>query len=286
MHYYEDPDFYFDAIFLSPHKFLGGPGTPGILIAHNKLFRNEEPYCPGGGTVRFVCNDYKKYIDDPEKRETGGTPNIVGCIKAGLAFQLKDEIQHYITKREKQINLYVGSYLRDLEELGLRLVGPKHQVHKYPVYSFTIKDLHYNFIVVLLNDLFGIQSRGGVSCCSLYAQNLLQIDKKHQKTIYQQIIAGHGVPNEYGWCRVSFHYSMPPYMISYILESIKFIAQYGDQFISAYKYCEEKNSWTYDKFNPAYPQLNFHDQIHTKDLYVSAHMLQHQMLSAFDHLPR
>jgi selenocysteine lyase/cysteine desulfurase len=281
MHSYEDPDIYFDAIFLSPHKFLGGPGAPGILIAHNKLFRNEEPYCPGGGTVRFVCNDYKKYIEDPEKRETGGTPNIIGCIKAGLVFQLKDELQHYIIKRELQINQQVGAYLHTLEMYGLRLIGPA-SAHKCPVYSFTIKDLHYNFIVVLLNDLFGIQSRGGVSCCSLYAQNLLRIDKKHQKNIYQQIIGGHGVPNEYGWCRVSFHYSMPTYMIDYILDAIKFIVQHGHQFISLYMYSEEKNSWTHAGFKNIYPKLDFHDQLHTKDIHVSHTKLRHQLHFAYD----
>lgn len=270
MHSHEDPDIYFDAIFLSPHKFLGGPGTPGILIAHNKLFRNEEPYCPGGGTVRFVCNDYKKYIEDPEKRETGGTPNIIGCIKAGLVFQLKDEILPYITKRETQINNQVNKYLQALEIYGLHIIGPKftNVFNKYPVYSFVIEGLHYNFIVVLLNDLFGIQTRGGVSCCSLYAQDLLHINKKHQKTIYRQIIDGHGVPNEYGWCRVSFHYTMPVPMIDYILESIKYVAQHGHEYIEDYIYCEAKNSWSHMSFKGFNKKLDFHDQTHTKDIYL------------------
>lgn len=276
MHSHEDPDIYFDAIFLSPHKFLGGPGTPGILIAHNKLFRNEEPYCPGGGTVRFVCNDYKKYIEDPEKRETGGTPNIIGCIKAGLVFQLKDELIHYIAKREAQINQQVSTFLAKVA--NLHIVGPTlPTIHdKYPVCSFTISDLHYNFIVVLLNDLFGIQTRGGVSCCSLYAQNLLHINKKHQKTIYRQILDGHGVPNEYGWCRVSFHYSMPPYVIDYILNAIQYVAQYGSQYMEEYTYCETKNSWTHIGYEPMYPQLDFHNQLHTKDIYLTQEKLHQQ----------
>jgi selenocysteine lyase/cysteine desulfurase len=279
MHSYEDPDIYFDAIFLSPHKFFGGPGTPGILIAHNKLFRNEEPYCPGGGTVRFVCNDYKKYIEDPEKRETGGTPNIIGCIKAGLVFQLKDNLIQYITNREIQINNTVDKYLRTLDIFGLQLICPNNSNDKYPVYSFTIKKLHYNLIVVLLNDLFGIQTRGGVSCCSLYAQYLLHIDKKHQDTIYTQIMEGHGVPNEYGWCRVTFHYTMPSYMIDYILESIKFVAQHGHKFIKSYEYSETKNNWSHVNFNAKFPKLDLQQQIHTRDIYLTREMLNLQFAS-------
>lgn len=217
----------------------------GILIAHQNLFKNDVPYCPAGGTVRFACPAYQTYSQDIETKETGGTPNIIGSIKAGLVFDLKNRYQSYITKWEHEIVQHVDSQLRKIP--NIRLINPKNNLNRQPIFSFMINGLHYNLIVVLLNDLFGIQSRGGISCCSLLAQDLLGIDAYHQKLIHDQIVNNQGNPPNYGWCRVTFHYSMPMYIVNYILHAIKFVAEYGPEIAKKkiYKYYPAKNTWMY-----------------------------------------
>ena len=178
-------DGYFDAIYISTHKFQGGPGCPGILIAKKYLFLNDIPYYPGGGTVYFVCHRYIKYYRDPETKETGGTLNILGAIKAGLVFQQKDKKLAQIISRNKEINNQV--YLRLKNIKNLLLLNHQQNNDNVPIYSFKIDKLHYNYIVVLLNDLYGIQSRGGIACCSLYAQFLLNIHSDKQDNICRGI---------------------------------------------------------------------------------------------------
>lgn len=234
---------YFDAIFISTHKFFGGPGTPGILVANQNLFKNSVPYCPSGGTVRFVCPSFQTYNPNIEIKETGGTPDIVGCIKAGLVFDLKNKYQMYISHRDRHLTNYVTSQLKNIP--NLKLLNPIGNSDRQPIFVFTIDKLHYNYVVVLLNDLFGIQTRGGISCCSLLAQELLGIGPDQQQIIYNQIVTDKGVPSNYGWCRVSFHYSMPDYIVEYIVAAIKFVSKYGLVFNKIYKYYPTKNNWLY-----------------------------------------
>ena len=253
---------YFDGIMMSPHKFLGGPGTPGILVANNETFKNKEPFCPSGGTVRFVCKKFTHYNDNLETRETGGTPNIIGCIKAGLVFQLKDSHLQEIIVKNSKINLKVRHFFSSPEILKLKIslvnmpVPVKSHKNQVPIYSFRIENLHYNFVVALLNDLFGIQSRGGVSCCSLYAQHLLKLNSKHREEIYQQIISDKGVAPDYGWCRVTFHYTMSEKTIDYILTAIKTVAIRGAELIKDYNYIPEKNNWNHKKWQIKFPKLS------------------------------
>ena len=280
----EDPDTYFDAIFISPHKFLGGPSTPGLLLANYKLFKNEVPFCPGGGTVRFVCKKFNHYIDDPERRETGGTPNIIGCIKAGLVFQLKDELLPFIQRRDRAISKRVHPFLESLP--GIQLIGPasKLKVDQFPVYSFTVQGLHYNLVVVLLNDLFGLQTRGGVSCCSVYAEHLFHLCRQKRDKIYKQIVTNHGVPGEYGWCRVSFHYTMTDAVVSYILQAIAFVAAHGAAFLPAYDYVEDKNIWVYKGFKATPPVLDYHLANGEPDVPLTPGILREQYRAAFQGL--
>ena len=234
---------YYDAIFISTHKFFGGPGSPGILIAQQNLFKNNIPFCPAGGTVRFVCPSFKTYIPDIETKETGGTPDIIGSIKVGLAFDLKVKYQSFISNRDKYLVTYVQTRL--LKIPNLQLLNPIENINRQPIFIFLIKEIHYNLVVILLSDLFGIQTRGGISCCSLLAQDILGIDQQKQKQIYEQIISDKGVPSNYGWCRISFHYSIPDYIIEYILKAIEIIAIYGHLFKNIYKYNTIKNTWLY-----------------------------------------
>jgi selenocysteine lyase/cysteine desulfurase len=243
MHQNDSKGQYYDAIYISSHKFYGGAGTPGLLIAQKNLFKNEVPYCPAGGTVKFACPLYQTYSNNIETKETGGTPNILGSIKTGLVFDLKDRFQEYISQWEKRMLVYIQNKMVRIG--GIRILNPLDNLHRQPIFSFMIDGLHYNMIVVLLNDLYGIQSRGGISCCSLLAQDLLKISPREQQKIHDQIVSDKGMPADYGWCRVSFHYSMPIYIVDYIIEAITTIAHYGAMFQKLYKYYPARNTWVY-----------------------------------------
>ena len=249
-------DSYYDAIFISPHKFLGGVGTPGLLVARHELFKNEIPYYPGGGTVRFVCRKFKHYSDDPEISEQGATPNIVGSIRTGLAFMLKEQNQTYIELREKEINNIAINFFRMNPEIKLIGLTDNIPLNKIPIYSFQIKDFHYNYIVVLMNDLFGIQTRGGISCCSVYAQSLLKIEEDKQKKIYDCIIAGKGTPNNYGWCRITLNYMMCDSEVYYILDAIKYIYLYGENFKNEYEFIPKGSSYKHKNYEYNFTKLS------------------------------
>lgn len=275
---------YYDAIFISVHKFFGGPVSPGILIAHHKLFKNEVPYCPAGGTVTFACAEYQRYSQDVETKETGGTPNIIGSIKAGLAFDFKNRYQSYISFWDQSITPYIQSQLVKIP--NIKIINPLINLHRQPIFSFMVNGMHYNLIVVLLNDLFGIQSRGGISCCSLLAQDILGIGPRERKIIDDQISHNRGNPGNYGWCRVSFHYSMPMFLIDYIINAITFVAYYGVQFQNLYKYYPDKNTWMYcpndcpwDDFSHVRLSLDDADK-KTHTVYLTQQILSKQMTDA------
>ena len=93
-----------DAIFFSPHKFLGGPGSSGVLIFNKELYKNDIPDSPGGGTVKWTnrWGGYS-YISDIEVKEDGGTPGFLQGMKAALAVSLKEKMgTDNIMKREKE----------------------------------------------------------------------------------------------------------------------------------------------------------------------------------------
>jgi len=157
-----------NALFFSPHKFLGGPGTPGILIADKELFKNRVPMTPGGGCVIKVCSKSITYDPDIEKKETGGTPNILGIIRIKKILQLKKLFIDYIKKREEELTKKIFNYAKNINNLIIIL--PDITKDRLPILCVAIKNLHYNFIVVLFNDLFSIQTRGGVSCTGILAE--------------------------------------------------------------------------------------------------------------------
>ena len=241
---------YIDILVFSLHKFLGGPNTPGLLVVREQCCKNNIPFCPGGGTVRFVTEQIQKYSDDIETRENGGTPNIVGSIKAGLCFELKDNYQTFITKKEKWLVRYINKYMENLVSQNMvEVINPKDNLHRLPILSFKVKDIHYNLVVVLLNDLFGIQSRGGISCCSMYAQKILDISDEKKEYIYKSIIKDKGVPSFYGWCRITFHFSMPKHIVDFILNAIEFVSKNAKIFKPYYLYDAKKNNWYYSNPN-------------------------------------
>ena len=203
----EGEDAHKDAIFLSPHKFVGGPGTPGILVAKKKLFRNRVPAVPGGGTVAYVSGVEHSYFKDIVLREEGGTPEIIGSIRAGLVFQLKGAVgADAIMKREHQ---FIEEAIREWSaDPKIRVLG-NPRAERLGIVSFMVRHgerfLHHNFVVALLNDLFGIQARGGCSCAGPYGHRLLDIDLTRSKAYEEEILRGcEGVKP--GWVRVNFNY--------------------------------------------------------------------------------
>ena len=203
----DDPLAYKDAVFISPHKFIGGPGTPGVLVARRELFRNRVPSMPGGGTVAYVNPEEHVYLTDIEHREEGGTPAIVESIRAGLVFGLKAAVGvDAIREREER---FIHRALHRWEaNPAIEILG-SHQAERLSIVSFVVRRdgryLHHNFVVALLNDLFGIQSRGGCSCAGPYGHRLLGIDPETSHEFEREITRGcEGIKP--GWVRVNFNY--------------------------------------------------------------------------------
>ena len=172
-----DPGIAKDAVFISPHKFIGGPGTPGVLVAKRRLLTNTVPTVPGGGTVSYVSATDHSYVTDPAHREEGGTPAIVESIRAGLVFHLKRAVgEGLIEELEEEFVTRAIASWKGNERIQI-LGNP--DARRLSIVSFLIRHqdryLHHNFVVALLNDLFGIQARGGCSCAGPYGHRLLGI---------------------------------------------------------------------------------------------------------------
>ena len=212
-----------DAIFFSPHKFLGGPGSAGVLIFNKKLYNRDIPDHPGGGTVDWT-NPWggHRYLDDIEAREDGGTPAFLQTIKAAMCISLKDEmgVDKIMTREHKLLDI-LWRIIKPLP--NLHILAPQHK-ERLAVISFYIDDLHYNLGVKILNDKFGIQSRGGCSCAGTYGHYLLNIDQIHSKQITDLIDMG-DYSEKPGWIRVSLHPTMTEEEVIYIGECIKSLAE-------------------------------------------------------------
>lgn len=239
----EDPEAYLDAIFLSPHKFLGGPGTNGVMVFNKNLYKNNVPDCPGGGTVLWT-NPWGKhqYIDNIEEREDGGTPGFLQVIKTALAINLKEKMGiDNILKREHELISYIFSELGAVENINL--LAPQHQ-DRLGVISFYIDDLHYNLGVKLLNDRFGIQTRGGCSCAGTYGHFLLHVDQETSDSIVCQISGG-DMEQKPGWIRMSIHPTTTTEEIVYVCNAIKELAKHHQDWKKEYNYNNRSNEFTH-----------------------------------------
>lgn len=215
-------DAHLDAIYFSPHKFLGGPGSSGILIFNKKLYHNAIPDNPGGGTVDWT-NPWgqHKYHDNIEEREDGGTPSFLQTIRVAFCMKLKEEMGvENILRREEKLKELLWDRLSSIG--NLHILAPE-QKHRLAIISFYIDDMHYNLGVKLLNDKFGIQTRGGCSCAGTYGHYLLHVDKDFSKQITDLICSGDNSKKP-GWIRVSLHPTMTTEEIEYIAESIESLA--------------------------------------------------------------
>ena len=213
-----------DALFFSPHKFIGGQSTPGILIGKKCLFTKDTPFCPGGGCVISANSKQIIYDNDVEKKESGGTPNIIGIIKIKKILELKKGLQNIIEHNEKILSKIIKEKIRYYKIYkNFKSVLYNDDTEHLPILSFCLTNLHYNFIVVLFNDLFGIQTRGGIGCCGLLAEYI------EQKYKYR------------GWCRISFHWMHNKKTIINIFNALEHIIQFGHKYLNLYYYDKEKN---------------------------------------------
>ena len=243
----EDEESYLDAVTFSPHKFLGGPGSTGILVFNKKLYKNLVPDSPGGGTVTYT-NPWGEhhYIDDIEVREDGGTPGFLQVIKAALAIKLKEQMGvDKILAREQQLNNRIFEKLSKIRNLHLLA---KEHTDRLGVFSFYIDEAHYNLITKLLNDRFGIQTRGGCSCAGTYGHYLLNVNKQSSKVIEQKILEG-CLMERPGWVRMSIHPIMTNLEIDFICDAIEQVSENFRLWGEEYKYDGLKNEFTH-KSNP------------------------------------
>jgi len=240
------PESALDAVFLSPHKFVGGPGTPGVLAVKKELLRNRVPVVPGGGTVAYVGPDAHAYLTDPVRREEGGTPAIVESIRAGLVFQLKQRVGAARIR-----GLEESFARRALEKWGrnpkLVVLGNTH-VPRISIVSFLVRHadgyLHHQFVAALLNDLFGIQARGGCSCAGPYGHRLLGIDLEASHAFEALILRGHeGIKP--GWVRVNLNYFISEQVFDYLIAAVNFVAEKGWMLLPHYAFELSTARWTH-----------------------------------------
>jgi selenocysteine lyase/cysteine desulfurase len=240
-----------DAIFLSPHKFIGGPGTPGVLVAKKHLFKNRVPTQPGGGTVAYVNTKDHRYLTDPVHREEGGTPAILESIRAGLVFQLKEAVGVDLIREREEA--FIHRAIEAWSANGsLRILGNK-SAWRLSIVSFVVRHgegaLHHNFVVALLNDLFGIQARGGCSCAGPYGHRLLGIDLTTSKDFECAIMAGtEGVKP--GWVRVNFNYFLSEPVFQFLLDAVSFVATHGWKLLPHYRFDLASGQWVHRKGRP------------------------------------
>lgn len=245
MHENDEKGRFLDAIYFSPHKFLGGPGTTGILVFNQKLYKNSIPDNPGGGTVDWT-NPWggHKYIDSIEEREDGGTPAFLQTIRVAMCTNLKDEMGvENIKKREEEIIELVWPALKEIPNLHLLA---DQQKDRLTIFSFYISDLHYNLGVKMLNDRFGIQTRGGCSCAGTYGHYLLNVSQEYSNEITSQINIGN-CSNKPGWIRLSIHPSDTDKDIRFMLDALAQLAKNHEEWKKEYNIDLKKSTIRHKK---------------------------------------
>lgn len=261
------PDGY-DAVFISPHKFVGGPGTPGVLVFNQAMYTLETPSTAGGGTVTYVSSSEHRFVSDIEAREDAGTPAILQKMRAALAFWVKEQVgTELIEQREREFST------RALERLGrnpkLEILG-NLSARRLAIVSFLVRSdsdssggryLHPRFVVRLLNDLFGIQSRGGCACAGPYGHRLLHIDDDLSARYMNTIQAGfEGIKP--GWTRLNFNYFISEAEFEFLLSAIEFVAEHGAKFVPLYDLDWHTGAWRHpsDRSHPSlFQPIGFRD---------------------------
>ncbi|RBP85585.1 aminotransferase class V-fold PLP-dependent enzyme [Marinomonas rhizomae] len=246
-----------DAIFFSPHKFIGGPGTPGILVVKKSIISNQKPSHIGGGTVSFVTPEDHTFLPIGERREEGGTPGILESIRAGLVFQLKQAVgEKNIEAREHELVKLIDKHWHNhpsIERLG------HTDATRLSITAFRIKTelgyLHHGFVTALLNDMFGIQVRGGCSCAGPYGHQLLGIDQTESERIQAALRKGEKLVKP-GWVRFNLNYFLEDSEAIFILDAIDFIAKHGTTLLPYYAYDQTSDLWRFQGNHTTAKSLN------------------------------
>jgi selenocysteine lyase/cysteine desulfurase len=256
----EHPLAHKDAVFISPHKFVGGPGTPGVLAVRRELLTNRVPDVVGGGTVAYVNPLEHRYLDDRVHREEGGTPAIIESIRAGMVFQLKQAVGVDTIKEHEHAYWHraIESWSRNPQ---IQVLGNTH-ADRLSIVSFVVRRpggryLHHNFVVALLSDLFGIQSRGGCSCAGPYGHRLLGIDLERSHEFEHEITHGcEGIKP--GWTRVSFNYFISDAVFRYLVDAVDLVAEHGWKLLPEYRFEPASGLWRH-RNGPVEPPLRLTD---------------------------
>ena len=246
-----DEESYYDAIFFSPHKFLGGPGSSGVLIFNEKIYRSDlPPSIAAGGTVDYVSKTKELYVTDIETREKPGTPGILQALRVSMAVELKEKVGLANIKAiEKH---YMKRFYHELaEEKNIEFLGETDPYKKVGIIPFNIKFnndgkiIHPKFATKLLNDLFGIQTRAGCSCAGPYGHLIMHIEEdlseKYMKVIETKHLAG----LKPGWIRLNMHYILSEEEFNYTLEAIRFISRNAVKFLSQYNFNMYTGEWNH-----------------------------------------
>lgn len=241
-----DPLEKLDAIFFSPHKFLGGPGSSGVLVFDSKLYHSKAPDNSGGGTVDWT-NPWGefKYVDDIEAREDGGTPGFIQAIRTALCIELKNQMgtQNMLAREKEQLIIA----FKELKKIpGIHILADNVE-DRLGIISFYIENIHYNLIVKLLSDKFGIQVRGGCACAGTYGHYLLEVNYEHSHEIAQKINRG-DLSEKPGWVRISLHPTMTNSEIKKIISAIHKIALNYKLWQKDYVYLKSKNEFFHKTF--------------------------------------
>ncbi|MBU8892046.1 MAG: aminotransferase class V-fold PLP-dependent enzyme [Bacteroidales bacterium] len=239
----DDPMEKLDVIFFSPHKFLGGPGTAGIMVFDSSLYNSEVPDNPGGGTVDWTnrWGEYK-YIDDIELREDGGTPGFLQMIKSALSFELKDLMGiENIENREKEL---IPKAFKGLQSIPAVKILADNVMDRIGALSFYIENVHFNLVVKILSDRYGIQVRGGCACAGTYGHYLLDVSYDYSQEITKLI--NHGdLSQKPGWIRWSIHPTTLNSEIDYVVFAVEEIAKNHKKWAVDYKYNKQTNEFTH-----------------------------------------
>ncbi len=242
----EDPMEKLDAIFFSPHKFLGGPGTAGIMIFDSSLYKNKAPDNPGGGTVDWTnrWGEYK-YIDDIELREDGGTPGFLQAIRSALTIELKEQMEvENMEQREKEL---VSRAFKGLKAIKQVRILAENVIDRIGALSFYIEGVHYNLVVKLLSDRYGVQMRGGCACAGTYGHYLLDVTYDYSHKITELINDG-DLSQKPGWIRWSIHPTTTNQEVDYIVDAVAEIARNHQKWSKDYHYDKHINEFIHHKF--------------------------------------
>lgn len=273
-----DGDDYKDAVFVSPHKFIGGPGTPGVLVARLDLLHNRVPSVPGGGTVSYVNPDHHHYLADPEHREEGGTPAIVESIRAGLVFKLKEAVG--VDRIRRLEHSFIRRAIESWSENPFVRILGNPEADRLSIVSFVVrapehlgigKFLHHNFVVAVLNDVFGIQARGGCSCAGPYGHRLLGIDLATSQRFEHEISEGCEVIKP-GWVRINFNYFISEEEFSYLVDAVHLMANEGWRLLPDYEFDVASSVWRHRSGTPEPPMTLETVEFGTQGLSFDSHL--------------